>query len=159
MYFVVYGGIWTSVNLFCLEMFFMERNITEEKKKQIVLDSIKNFGYPCHLKYLLISNKFGEGFLGTFSQIELATYPDGHTHIGVKDVLNILGDEKEFLCRCNNKLLKSVLSNIDALVNNGALTFSSYNFREQRSLTYTDVGVLDADVQKLYTKYIMGFFQ
>ena len=133
--------------------------MTDAEKKQIVLESVKNLGVPCHLKSLLISTHFGEGLLGTIFQIELATYSDGHTHIGVKDVLNILGDEKDFLCRCNNKLLRSVLSSLDDLVNNGTLLFSSCNFREQSTLTYTDVGVLDADVQKLYSKYIMGLFQ
>lgn len=138
----------------------MERNITEEEKKQIVLNSIKNFGAPCHLKYLLISNKFGEGFLGTFSQIELATYPDGHTHIGVKDVLNILGDEKEFFCRCNNKLLKSILKQIENLLEERKISFQPFEYKDQISLVQTtDVGILDDDVQKMYNKYICGYFQ
>ncbi len=70
----------------------------------------------------------------------------------------MLGDEKEYLCRCNNKLLRSILSIIDKLITNGQVVFTSCSFQEQKTLTptYTDVGVLDDDVQKLYSKYIMG---
>ena len=133
--------------------------MTEQQKEQIVLNSIKAFKSPCHLKALLISNPFGGGFLGNLFQIELATYSDGHTHIGVKDVFEIIGDEKSFLCKCNNRLLKSILNHIDDLVNTGKIKFMSINYTDQASLTYTDVGILDDNVQKLYSNYIMGYFQ
>ena len=131
----------------------------EKEKEQCVLECIKNFRAPFHLKSLLLTAPYRGGFLGSFCYFELATYRDGHTHIGVRDVFNILGDEKEYLCRCNNKVLRSVLSQVDTLVSKGLVTFTNSNFQDQTNLQFTDVGMLDDDVQNLYDKYIMGFLQ
>ena len=133
--------------------------MTEQQKEQIVFNSIKNFNSPCHLKSLLISNPFEGGFLGNLFHIELATFSDGHTHIGVKDVFEIIDGEKSYLRNFNNRLLKSILTHIDALVNSGKINFNPIKYTDQNSLTYTDVGMLDDDAQKLYSKYIEGYFQ
>ena len=87
-----------------------------QEKENVIIQGIKDLGSNCLLQNLLISTN-PIGFLGKVGQIELATDSNGVTHIGVRNVFEILGDEKEFLLRCNNNLLRSVLTIIDKLVN------------------------------------------
>lgn len=128
-------------------------------KKEIVLKTIEDLGNSTHLKNILISTN-PIGILGQIGSIELATDLECITHIGIRDVYSILGDEKDFLCRCNNKLLSSIFDNLEDLISQNKVMFQSCKYTDQRKLSdfVTDVGILDKNNQALYNKYSKGIF-
>lgn len=128
-------------------------------KKEIVLKTIEDLGNSTHLKNILISTN-PIGILGQIGSIELATDLECITHIGIRDVYSILGDEKDFLCRCNNKLLSSIFDNLEELISQNKVMFQSCKYTDQRKLSdfVTDVGILDKNNQALYNKYSKGIF-
>ena len=128
-------------------------------RKEIVLKTIEDLGNSTHLKNILISTN-PIGILGQIGSIELATDLECITHIGIRDVYSILGDEKDFLCRCNNKLLSSIFDNLEDLISQNKVMFQSCKYTDQRKLSdfVTDVGILDKNNQALYNKYSKGIF-
>lgn len=128
-------------------------------KQEIVMQGIRHEGRKCFLKNLFISSKT-IGFLGCVGQVELNTYSDGKTHIGIKDVFGVLDNDKEFLCECNNKVIRSVLEVIEELIQKNKIKFVPMVIRNSvQNLVTTDVGILEDDVQKLYDKYSSGIFE
>ena len=128
-------------------------------KQEIVMQGIRHEGKKCFLQNLFISSKT-IGFLGCVGQVELNTYSDGKTHIGIKDVFGVLNDDKEFLCKCNNKVIRSVLEVIEELIQKNKIKFvPKVIHNSDQNLVTTDVGILEDDVQKLYDKYSSGIFE
>lgn len=127
-------------------------------KKDIVLRAINDLGNLTHLKKILIST-CPIGLMGQIGTVELITDSRG-THIGVRDICRILGDEEEFLCRCYNKLLKTIFEILESLISEKKVMFMECNYMDQKGFSefFLEVGSLDKWNQEFYDKYTKGIF-